>query len=114
MGWALGLIVSGLVLRFGQGAESLGWAAIFLVQPISGVYYPISVLPDWLQPIAAAIPSAHIFEGLRAVLIDETFRMDLLLNAIALNVAFVVVSITIFFMILRYARIHGQLLQLGE
>ena len=114
MGWALGLIVSGLVLRFGQGAESLGWAAIFLVQPISGVYYPISVLPDWLQPIAASIPSAHIFEGLRAILIDETFRMDLLLNAIALNVAFVVVSITIFFMILRYARIHGQLLQLGE
>ena len=114
MGWALGLIVSGLVLRFGQGAESLGWAAIFLVQPISGVYYPISILPDWLQPIAAAIPSAHIFEGLRAVLIDETFRMDLLLNAIALNVAFVVVSISIFFMILRYARIHGQLLQLGE
>ena len=114
MGWALGLIVSGLVLRFGQGAESLGWAAIFLVQPISGVYYPISVLPDWLQPIAAAIPSAHIFEGLRAILIDETFRMDLLLNAIALNVAFVVISISIFFMILRYARIHGQLLQLGE
>jgi ABC-2 type transport system permease protein len=114
MGWSLGLIVSGLVLRFGQGAESLGWAAIFLVQPVSGVYYPISVLPNWLQPIATAIPSTHVFEGLRAILIDETFRIDLLLNAAALNLIFVTTSVFIFFAILRYARIHGQLLQLGE
>ena len=114
MGWSLGLVVSGLVLRFGQGAESLGWAAIFLVQPISGVYYPISVLPDWLQPIANSIPSTHVFEGLRSILILETFRLDLLLNAALLNLIFATASILIFFAILRYARNHGQLLQLGE
>ena len=114
MGWSLGLIVSALVLRFGQGAESLGWAAIFLVQPISGVFYPISVLPSWLQPVAAAMPSSHIFEGMRAILIDEVFRVDLLTNAVGLNLVFVVISIVIFFSVLRYARIHGQLLQLGE
>ena len=114
MGWSLGLIVSALVLRFGQGAESLGWAAIFLVQPISGVFYPISVLPSWLQPVAAAMPSSHIFEGMRAILIDDVFRVDLLTNAVGLNLVFVVISIVIFFAVLRYARIHGQLLQLGE
>ena len=114
MGWSLGLVVSALVLRFGQGAESLGWAAIFLVQPISGVFYPIEVLPQWLQPIALLIPASHIFEGLRAILIEQTFRSDLLVNAFSLNVVFVLVSLIIFFVILRYARIHGQLLQMGE
>ena len=114
MGWSLGLIVSALVLRYGQGAESLGWAAIFLVQPISGVFYPINILPEWLQPIALIIPASHIFEGLRLILIHQTFRIDLLVNAFSLNLVFVLLSLTTFFVILRYARIHGQLLQMGE
>ena len=114
MGWSLGLIVSALVLRFGQGAESLGWAAIFFVQPISGVFYPIDVLPPWLQPIASAIPASHIFEGLRSILIDQVFRTDLLANALYLNLIFICAGLAIFFLILRYARIQGQLLQMGE
>ena len=114
MGWSLGLVVSALVLRFGQGAESLGWAAIFFVQPISGVFYPIEVLPQWLQPIASIIPASHVFEGLRSILIQEVFRLDLLMNAFYLNLIFAFLGLTIFFAILRYARIHGQLLQMGE
>ena len=62
-GWAIGLAVSGMILRWGLGAEELAWAAIFLVAPVSGVYYPIGVLPSWLQAIAYALPSAHVFEG---------------------------------------------------
>ena len=114
MGWSLGLVVSALVLRFGQGAESLGWAAIFFVQPISGVFYPIEVLPQWLQPIASIIPASHVFEGLRSILIEGVFRIDLLINAFSLNIIFAALGLTIFFTILRYARIHGQLLQMGE
>jgi ABC-2 type transport system permease protein len=114
MGWSLGLVVSALVLRFGQGAESLGWAAIFFVQPISGVFYPIDILPQWLQFIAALIPASHIFEGLRYILIEQVFRTDLLINAFSLNLIFVALGMTIFFAILRYARIHGQLTQMGE
>ena len=113
-GWALGLVVSGLVLRYGQGAESLAWAAIFLVQPVSGVYYPIAVLPEWLQAIAWALPSAHVFEGMRAVLIDGVFRADLLGAAVALNVLYMAAGTAIFLGIVRYARVHGQLLQIGE
>jgi ABC-2 type transport system permease protein len=113
-GWALGLVVSGLVLRYGQGAESLAWAAIFLVQPVSGVYYPIAVLPEWLQAIAWALPSAHVFEGMRAVLIDGVFRADLLVAAVALNVLYMAAGTAIFLGIVRYARVHGQLLQIGE
>lgn len=48
MGWSIGLLVSGLVLRYGLGAENLAWVAIFAVAPVSGIYYPVAVLPDWL------------------------------------------------------------------
>ena len=114
LGWSLGLVVSGLVLRFGQGAEGLAWAVVFLTQPVSGVYYPISVLPDWLQIIAAALPSSHVFEGMRALLIDETFRADLLVNAIALNVIWLAAGIGVFLYAVRLARDKGLILQMGE
>ena len=86
MGWAIGLLVSGIVLRYGLGAESMAWIAIFAVQPISGVYYPIEVLPGWLQIVAHGLPSSHVFEGMRAVLFEQRFRVDLLVNALVLNV----------------------------
>jgi ABC-2 type transport system permease protein len=77
-GWAIGLAVSGLVLRMGLGAEELAWAAVFLLAPVSGVYYPIGVLPGWLQAFAHAVPTSYVFEGMRGVLLDKVFRTDLL------------------------------------
>ncbi len=113
-GTAVGLAVSGMVLRYGMGAESLAWAAIFLIQPISGVYYPIAILPHWLQWVAWALPSAHVFEGMRAVLIDHTIPYGHLWTALALNGVYVAASIAIFLMIFRGARRRGALLQMGE
>ena len=72
MGWAIGLLVSGLVLRYGLGAENLAWVAIFAVAPVSGIYYPVSVLPDWLRLIADLLPASYVFEGMRAVLFEHT------------------------------------------
>ena len=114
LGWALGLLVSGLVLRYGQGAEGLAWALVFLIQPVSGVYYPIAVLPDWLQVVAWLLPSAHIFEGMRALLIDGVFRGDLLLNATLLNVVFITLGLASFLAIVHIARDKGLILQMGE
>ncbi|MGZ8995423.1 MAG: ABC transporter permease, partial [Rhodospirillales bacterium] len=59
-GWSIGLIVSALVLRLGLGAESLAWVAVFAIAPLSGIYYPIASLPEWLQPVAWALPSAPV------------------------------------------------------
>lgn len=114
MGWAIGLLVSGIVLRYGLGAESMAWIAIFAVQPISGVYYPIEVLPDWLQIVAHGLPSSHVFEGMRAVLFEQRFRVDLLMNAMALNVVYLAGGFAAFLAFFDNARVRGQLLHVGE
>ena len=114
MGWAIGLLVSGIVLRYGLGAESMAWIAIFAVQPISGVYYPIDTLPVWLQYIAALLPSSHVFEGMRAVLFDRVFRVDLLLHAVMLNVIYLTAGFLAFLAFFKNARVRGQLLHVGE
>jgi ABC-2 type transport system permease protein len=114
LGWAIGLAVSGMVLRWGLGAEELAWAAIFLLAPISGVYYPISVLPDWLQPVAFAVPASHVFEGMRQVLLQSEFSARLFFNALALNILYMTAGTAIYLAAIRYARERGMLLQMGE
>ncbi|MDH3900624.1 MAG: ABC transporter permease [Gammaproteobacteria bacterium] len=114
MGWAIGLLVSGLVLRYGLGAESLAWVAIFAIAPVSGIYYPIAVLPDWLQTVAWALPSSHVFEGMRAVMFEQVFRVDLMLQAAALNLLFILIGTGVFLKAFTGARQQGLLLRVGE
>ncbi len=114
MGWAIGLVVSGIVLRHGLGAESMAWIAIFAVQPVSGVYYPVATLPEWLQVVAYVLPSSHVFEGMRAVLFEGSFRTDLLVNALLLNAVYLAGGIAAFLAYFRVARVRGQLLHVGE
>lgn len=114
MGWAIGLLVGGLVLRYGLGAENLAWVAIFALAPISGIYYPIAVLPEWAQWLAHAIPASHVFEGMRALVVDHQLRLDLLRNAALLNVVYLGGGIAAFLGIFRIARRRGLLLNVGE
>src|SRR5215471_9198770 len=75
--WAVGIFVSGLVLRNGLGAEGFAWTIMFLLLPLTCVYYPVSVLPGWLQTVALALPPTYVFEGMRALLIEHIFRAEL-------------------------------------
>jgi len=113
-GWAIGLAVSGCVLRYGLGAESLAWLAIFALAPVSGVYYPIATLPEWLQPLAWALPSAQVFEGMRAIMFDHVFRSDLFVGALALNTLYLVIGGATFLAFFHIVRRRGLLLQMGE
>ena len=65
-----------------MGAESLAWTLMFLLMPLTCVYYPVAVLPDWLQSVAWALPPTYVFEGMRALVIEHVFRADLMLAAL--------------------------------
>lgn len=113
-GWALAFVIVGILLRHGLGAEALSWSLMFVLMPIACVYYPVSTLPVWLQPVAWALPPTHVFEGLRAVLVDHTFRADLLASAVGLNLLWLAVGIFAFSRLLDSARRAGSLVQQGE
>lgn len=112
--WAVGIFVSGLILRNGLGAENFAWTIMFILMPLACVYYPVSVLPSWLQVIAWALPPTYVFEGLRALLIDQVFRADLMLQALALNVVLFAAAAASFVALINSARRQGSLLQTGE
>ena len=113
-GWTVGLVVVSLVLRFGLGAESLCWLVIFLLAPISGIYYPIASLPDAVQYISWVLPSSYVFEGMRSVLFDGVFRYDLLMGAVGFNLLYMTLAGLLFLRTFTVARRKGLLLQQGE
>jgi ABC-2 type transport system permease protein len=112
--WSIGLIASGMVLKKGLGAEGLAWSLTFLLLPLCCVYYPVAVLPTWLQWIALSLPPTHVFEGLRALVIEQRFDAVDMAIAFALNIAYFAAAATAFGLLLRSARKSGALMQTGE
>ena len=113
-GWAVGIFVSGLVLRNGLGAETFAWSIMFLFLPLTCVYYPVAILPGYLQYLAWALPPTYVFEGMRALLIDHVFRADLMVQALLLNTVLMAAAVISFRKLLDSARMQGSLLQTGE
>ena len=111
---ALGLLIAGLVLRNGLGAESLSFSIMFLLLPLSCVYYPVTILPVWLQPLAWSIPPTYVFEAMRWALYDHIFRSDLMLQAFGLNLVYLALGFLAFILLLRDARRRGVLLATSD
>jgi ABC-2 type transport system permease protein len=112
--WSVGIFVSGLVLRHGLGAESIVWTLMFALMPLACVYYPVNVLPHWLQYVSWTLPPTYVFEGMRSLLIDQVFRTDLMVSALLINAVLLMASFAAFLALLNSARRHGSLLGGGE
>jgi ABC-2 type transport system permease protein len=113
-GWSLGIVTTALVLRLGQGAEGLAWVVAFAIQPVACVFYPVSVLPGWLQPLALALPAAHVFEGMRAVIAGGALPWGHLAWAFALTALCFALAIGFFYNTFAIVRERGLLAKTGE
>jgi len=113
MGWAVGMVTTALIMRWGQSAEALAWGIPFLIQPVAAVFYPLNVLPGWLQWIAVCIPATHVFEGMRQVLNKQGLSMHHLAWAFGLNVIYLVCGALFFRHMFNIARRKGLLAKLG-
>jgi len=113
MGWSIGIVSTSAILRFGQQAEVLAWGLGFLIQPISAVFYPVSVLPEFVQWVAMALPVSHIFEGMRGVLETGAVPYHELMVATLLNGVYLSLAIFLFHGTLRVVREKGLLMQRG-
>jgi ABC-2 type transport system permease protein len=112
-GWAMGMFTMALVLRFGQAAEALIWGIPFLIQPLSAVFYPVDVLPPWVQAIARVLPSTWVFEGMRAAIATGRVEASTLLLAVGLNAIYLAAGAAFFGWMLGRVREKGYLARLG-
>jgi ABC-2 type transport system permease protein len=114
MGWWVALACVSLILSQGGGAESLVWSVLAGLAPLAAVYYPVAIMPHWLQPVVLALPAAHVFEGLRDVLTTGRIDWGHLAWASGLNLAWICVAVGIFWHQFQAARNNGSLMNIGE
>lgn len=114
MGWAVALGVTAMILRHGAGAEALAWSVLFGLAPLSAVFYPVSILPHGMREIALMVPAAHVFEGMRAALLEGRIAWGHLGAAFGLDLVWLGAGAAIFMGQLRAARQRGALLGMGE
>ena len=113
-GVTLGLLVTSGLVRFGPSFENIAWASLFFLAPLGCIYYPIEILPDWLQIIAKLLPLVHIFEEMRNVLIHDIVNYYQILKAIVISFIYFVFGIVIFYLSYEGAKNRGTLINMGE
>ena len=113
-GTTLGLLVTSGLLRFGPAFENTAWSSLFLLAPLGCVYYPLSILPEWLQILAKGLPLVYIFEEARSILVNNIVNYKNIATALMLNLFYFVGSIVIFYLAFAGARKKGTLINMGE
>ncbi len=113
-GVTLGLIVTAGLIRFGPSFENIAWASLFFLAPLGCIYYPIDILPDWLQFLANGLPLVHIFEEMRNILINDIISYSHILLAISISIFYFMVGVAVFYISYAGAKIRGTLINVGE
>ncbi|MEK7648894.1 MAG: ABC transporter permease [Patescibacteria group bacterium] len=106
--WSVGLVLLGCVFRFGTRVQALGWALIFIFQPLCGVYYPMSIIPEPFHSFAFLFPITYVFEGARETLLMGNPALNWQVPALMLNILYFICSLLIFKYLLLRAQETGQ------
>ena len=83
---------------------------------VSGVYYSVEVLPDWMQLRSRLSPATYVLEGVRAGLVSGTPINDLLhlvWPLVVMGVVFIPFGLWAFSQAERYAKRTGKLKRVG-
>ena len=112
----VGMMTAVLPLISPEKGTQLGFVAQGLLLVVSGVYYPVSVLPQWMQALSVISPATYALRGCRAAIIDGAGLTDLWTEIWALLVIGAVsvpLGLLIFRTGERYAKKHGKLKRSG-
>ncbi|MEC7099836.1 MAG: ABC transporter permease [Pseudomonadota bacterium] len=113
-GVTLGLMVTSGLVRFGPSFENIAWASLFFLAPLGCIYYPIEVLPDWLQLAAKLLPLVYIFEEMRNILIYDIISYYQISKAVVISILYFIFGVILFYLSYAGAKNRGTLINMGE
>jgi ABC-2 type transport system permease protein len=112
----IGMMTAVLPLISPEKGTQLGFIAQGILLVVSGVYYPVSVLPEWMQALATISPATYALDGMRDAIVngDGLSKMwDEIWPLIVIGVVSVPLGLEVFRRGERYAKKHGKLKRSG-
>lgn len=106
-GWWCGFLSSSVIIYFGQRMQMFAWIAGYIFSPFSAVFYPLSALPIWAQPLSKILPMSYVFEGVRSCYFEGVFSMELFIKSLVLNVIYLIISLLLFVVMFEKSREKG-------
>ena len=113
-GVTLGLLVTSGLIRFGPSFENIAWASLFFLAPLGCIYYPVEILPEWLQYIAKLLPLVYLFEEMRSILIENTINYYAVFKACIISSLYFILGVIVFYCSYDGAKERGTLINMGE
>jgi ABC-2 type transport system permease protein len=98
---SLGIISASFIMIFKRG-DPIAWAISTSSTLLGGVYYPISILPGWLQTISYLFPITYSLRAIRLSLLEGAGFVEVGGDLLAL-VIFSVITLPISLVVFRYA-----------
>jgi ABC-2 type transport system permease protein len=112
----IGMMTSVLPLISPEKGTQLGFIAQGLLLVVSGVYYPVSVLPEWMQWLATISPATYALEGTRDAILEGAGVADLwdeLWPLLVIGVVSIPLGLHVFRLGELHAKRHGKLKRSG-
>jgi len=106
-GWILGFISASLLIYWGQQIDILVWALPWIPTPFCSIYYPVEVLPGWMQTISKGLPMSYVFEGLRLTIntgVTSYWHMGM---SLGLNIIYLAGAVTLFYVMFEKSKAKG-------
>ena len=109
----IGIMSAALVLMIKKG-DPVAWLLGGASSLLAGVYYPISVLPDWLEPLSHILPLTYALDAMRLAVLQGyslyELRFDILI-LLGFTVILTPLAFLIFRRALKRAKMEGSLIQ---
>jgi ABC-2 type transport system permease protein len=108
----VGIMGSTLPLLFPERGSQMTHVIIALLLLVSGVYYPINVLPEFLQKLAVVSPATYVLDGTRLALLEGTPTVQLwpyIWPTLIMGVIAIPLGLWVFGLAERYAKRTGKL-----
>jgi ABC-2 type transport system permease protein len=110
----VGMMTAVLPLISPEKGTQLGFVAQGLMLVVSGVYYPVSVLPDWMQWVAKISPATYALRGNRdQVLHGAGLAWEDVWPLLVIGALSIPIGLVVFKTGERYAKKHGKLKRSG-
>ncbi len=110
-GFSFGVVMLGLIFRFGTKIQAFAWGLLNVAQPLMAVFYPVSVLPEPLRIVSYLFAPTYAFEALRKAMRGEPIFIDILYS-FTFNFLFLLGSVIFFHLMFKKSKETGQFARL--